>query len=204
LHPPLIDYKFVEYLASEPKICPYFDFPIEHINDKILQRMGRRIRRAEIVERLRWMKELLPDCAIRTSLMVGFPGEGENEFRELADFVAHGWFDKLGVFTYSPEMGTKAYNYRRRPSKAVAEARRFELMEIQRQISWEKNQKKIGAVLPVLVDERDEKGQLIGRTKYDAPEVDGIVLLSGEAEIGAIAKAVIKSADEYDLYGEIV
>jgi ribosomal protein S12 methylthiotransferase len=204
LHPPLIDFKFIEYIATESKICPYFDFPIEHINDKILSRMGRRITRAEIIERLEWMRELLPHCAIRTSLMVGFPGEGEREFRELADFIAEGWFDRLGVFTYSPEAGTKAYKLRKHPSHSVAEARRFELMEMQRGISLDKNHKKIGSTLKVLIDERNEAEQLAGRTVYEAPEVDGVVILTGEGEIGAMVNAVITSADEYDLYGEIL
>jgi ribosomal protein S12 methylthiotransferase len=135
--------------------------------------------------------------------MVGFPGEGDEEFAELADFVSEGWFDKLGVFIYSPEAGTKAANYPAQIPLETAEFRQETIMEIQREISQNKNEAKVGRELSVLIDEKLKEGYF-GRTVYDAPEVDGGVIIRGKAKVGDMVKVKITEADEYDLRGIVI
>jgi len=204
LHPPLVENSLVELIAGEKKICPYFDFPIEHINDKILRRMGRKINRREIEAKLKMIKSLLPQAAIRTSLMTGFPGEGEDEFAELLDFVAEEWFDHLGVFTYSPEEGTSAFYFPNRIPQETAQFRLEAIMDLQCSISAKKNQAKIGKVYDVIVDGNDEEGALYGRNQFIAPEIDGKIFIQGSADAGELVRVKIRSAGDYDLLGEIV
>lgn len=204
LHPPLVKKDFLEYIAGEDKICPYFDFPIEHINDGVLKRMGRRIDRKTIVEKLRQIREIVPGAAIRTSIMTGFPGESDEAFDELADFVGEGWFDHLGVFTYSPEEGTGAYNFKELIPDDMALFRLETIMEIQRDVSLSRNEGKVGSVQKVLVDGLTEENQLHGRTMQLAPEVDGIIYLEGEAKAGEFAEVEITAASDYDLYGKVM
>ncbi|NQS97123.1 MAG: 30S ribosomal protein S12 methylthiotransferase RimO [candidate division Zixibacteria bacterium] len=204
LHPPLVDEELVEFIAGEEKVCPYFDFPIEHINDDILRRMNRRINRNGIIKRLETMRRLIPDCAIRTSLMAGFPGETEGMFRELADFAAEGWFDRLGVFVYSPEAGTPAYNYDCRIPSDIAQSRREIIMEIQREVSRKYNESRVGEICRIIVDGWDDEGRLMGRTVREAPEIDGVVFLNGEANPGEMVEVEIVEAGDYDLEGEVL
>lgn len=203
LHPPKLSEELIELVAGEDKICPYFDFPIEHISDKILRRMGRGITRAEIENKLNNIHRIAPGSAVRTSLIVGFPGEGEYEFKELTDFVARGWFDRLGVFIYSPEEGTMAFHRKQTVPPDEAEFRYETIMEIQREISRRKNESKIGAEFTVLIDEKTDDNKLFGRTVFDAPEVDGGVLVSGRAEPGEMVSVEITSAGDHDLAGVI-
>lgn len=201
LHPPLVEETLIEFAAAESKMCPYFDFPIEHIDDGILRRMGRGITRAGIEGKLLKMKELIPDCAVRTSIMVGFPGEGEAEFAELADFVAEGWFDRLGAFVYSPEAGTRAYSLQGAVPPEEAAFRQETIMEIQREVSLKRNRSMVDQKLKVLVDEALDGGQWFGRTVYDAPEVDGGVIFRGEAAVSEFTEVMVTEAGEYDLQG---
>ena len=204
LHPPLVDDSLLELAASEDKICPYFDFPIEHISDKILRIMGRRISKKQTIEKLRRIKEIVPGCAVRTSIMTGFPGEGEDEFAELADFVSEGWFDHLGVFAYSPEEGTPAIKLSDQVSDDAAQFRVETIMEIQRGVSAEKNVRHLNSRQRVIVDGYTDEGELYGRTMRQAPEVDGVVYLEGRSAPGRIIDVSIKSCEDYDLYGAIL
>jgi ribosomal protein S12 methylthiotransferase len=196
----------LEMIAGEEKICPYLDIPIQHINAKILQRMGRRASERETRALINHIKKDYPEIRLRTTLMVGFPGEGEREFKELLTFVREAEFTHLGVFTYSPEEGTKAARLKHRiPSKIAAE-RAAQIMELQQGISWKKNKELIGSTLPVLIDgigSGAEKG-LQGRTAFQAPEIDGVVhIKKGKAASGKIVLVKITQARPYDLMGEI-
>jgi ribosomal protein S12 methylthiotransferase len=196
----------LEMLAGEEKICPYLDIPIQHISAKILQRMGRRASERETRALINRIKKDYPEIRLRTTLMVGFPGEGEREFKELLTFVREAEFTHLGVFTYSPEEGTKAARLKHRiPSKIAAE-RAAQIMELQQGISWKKNKGLIGSTLPVLIDgigSGAEKG-LQGRTAFQAPEIDGVVhIKKGTMPIGKMAVVKITQAGPYDLVGEI-
>lgn len=201
LHPPLVEDNLIDLVASEPKICPYFDFPIEHINDDILRRMGRRITRAQIEKKLKTIRRRVPGSAVRTSIMVGFPGEGESEFAELADFIEEGHFDRLGVFVYSPEENTKAYSFEGRVHPEEAALRLETIMEIQREISLGRNNAMVGREIDVLVDEIGEDNLRVGRTLSDAPEVDNIVSFRGSAAEGELVRVSITEAGDYDLQG---
>ena len=204
LHPPLVDDSLLEIVASEPIICPYFDFPVEHISDSILKRMGRRIDKKQTIEKLRKIKKTVPGAAIRTSIMTGFPGETEQDFIELADFISDGWFDHLGIFGYSPEEGTPAASFTGLIPEDIAQFRLDTIMEIQREVSAGKNRLLMNSTLPVIVDGVTEEGRLYGRTKKQAPDVDGVVYLNGKVETGEIVPVIIKYTEDYDLYGDIL
>ena len=204
LHPPKVSERLIEHIAASEKICPYFDFPIEHISDRMLRLMGRKIDRRGIEQKLRKIRRSFSEVSIRTSLLVGFPGETEEDFAELADFIEEGWFDQLGVFTYSPESGTPAFNFERPVPPEEAEFRRAIIMEIQRAVSNEKNRARIGKQYPVLVDEKTESGLFSGHSRFQSPEIDGNIFFDGPAEIGNMISAEIQSADDYDLNGLII
>ncbi|MCJ7665046.1 MAG: 30S ribosomal protein S12 methylthiotransferase RimO [Desulfobacterales bacterium] len=200
-HPPLL-----EMFAGEEKICPYLDIPIQHIDAKILQRMGRRASEKETRELINHIKKDYPEIHLRSTLMVGFPGEGEREFKELLAFVREAEFTHLGVFAYSPEEGTKAARMKGRiPSDKAAE-RAAQIMELQQGISWKKNNEMIGSKVRVLVDGigAEAEGVWQGRTAFQAPEIDGMVhIRKGKAPIGEMVMVKITHAGPYDLVGEI-
>lgn len=205
-HPANFPPPLLEMLAGEDKICPYLDIPIQHIDAKILQRMGRRASERETRELINRMKKDYPGIHLRTTLMVGFPGEGEREFRKLLAFVRDAEFTHLGVFAYSPEEGTKAARIKGRVSSAIAAERAAGIMELQQGISWSKNKELIGSTLPVLIDGigAKTKGVLQGRTAFQAPEIDGVVYIKkGKVPIGKIVLVKITQAGPYDLEGEI-
>jgi len=203
-HPDNFPPPLLEMFAGEERICPYLDIPIQHIDAQILQRMGRRHSAQETRALIDRIKKGYPTINLRTTLMVGFPGEGEREFRELLTFVREAEFTHLGVFTYSPEEGTKAARMKGRPSPEVAEERRSRIMELQQGISWKKNKAMIGSTIPVLI-EGTGAGVLQGRAAFQAPEIDGVVhITQGDAAIGEIVPVKITRAEPYDLRGEIV
>lgn len=203
-HPASLSPSLLELLASGEKVLPYLDIPIQHIDQGILQRMGRRTSEKEIKGLVYYLKEQYPQIHLRTTLMVGFPGEGDKEFAKLLDFVREVEFTHLGVFVYSPEEGTKAARMKR-VSKEVAEQRRGMIMELQQGISWKKNKGYIGKTLPVLIDGVGKDGLLVGRTEFQAPEIDGMVTIKNwEANRGDIVRVRITEAGPYDLAGEIV
>ena len=194
----------LELIAREKKICPYFDLPIQHIDDRILTRMGRRSRGQEIQSLIQRIKTFLPEVSLRTSLMVGFPGEGESQFKTLLEFVKETQFDHLGVFKYSPEEGTPASRLPDSVPEAVKEERLRILMELQQKISLKKNRERVGKKMEVLVEGSDrEGGALRGRLQIQAPEIDGCVFLTGKAQPGDWVQARITQALPYDLVGQI-
>ena len=204
LHPPALEEALIDHIANSDKICAYFDFPIEHINDKILKRMGRMIDRKRIEGKLKLIRKLIPTASIRTSIMTGFPGEGETEFGEMVDFVAEGWFDHLGVFAYSAEEGTAALQFKDAVSEEEALSRMELIMDVQRTISQQKNAGKVGNTFPVLVEGFDEEGNLFGRNESMAPEIDGVIYVEGETAAGDFVEVVIEKAGDYDLWGKVV
>jgi len=194
----------LELMAQEDKICPYLDLPIQHIDDEILRRMGRRLKGAEIRSLLKKIRTFLPEVNLRTSLIVGFPGEKKSQFKALLDFVEETQFDHLGTFTYSPEEGTPASRLLHPVPERVKRERLRALMEIQKKISLKKYQRMIGQRKVVLVEgPQRERGVLRGRLQTQAPEIDGSVFLYGKAEPGDWVEARITQALPYDLLGQI-
>jgi ribosomal protein S12 methylthiotransferase len=194
----------LELMAQEEKICPYLDLPIQHIDDEILKRMGRRVRSNEIRSLLQKIRTLLPKGSLRSSLIVGFPGEKENQFKALLDFVEEIQFDHLGAFKYSAEEGTPASRLPHSIPERVKEERLRTLMEIQKKISLKKYQEMVGQRRVVLVEgPQRERGVLRGRLQTQAPEIDGSVFLNGKARPGDWVEARMTQALPYDLVAQI-
>jgi ribosomal protein S12 methylthiotransferase len=194
----------LELMAQEEKICPYLDLPIQHIDDEILRRMGRRARGREIRNLLQKIRTFLPDISLRSSLIVGFPGEKESQFKRLLKFVEEIQFNHLGAFKYSSEEGTSASRLPHPVPESVKEERLKTLMEIQKKISLKKYRTLIGQKKVVLVEgPQRERGVLRGRLQTQAPEIDGSILLSGKARPGDWVEAQITQALPYDLLARI-
>lgn len=202
MYPERIDEKLLKVFVENKKLARYFDIPIQHINDEILKKMGRRTCRKEIFEKIELIRKVLPDAVLRTSLIAGFPGETERQHEELCEFIKEVKFDRLGVFAYSREEGTPAYRLPNQIDEETKILRRDRLMEIQNGISKELCKRFIGKILPVLAEEMID-GVMCGRSIYDAPEVDGNVYFEGGEEnmLGEIRNVLIKDADDYDLTG---
>ncbi len=193
-------------IAKHPTICNYLDMPLQHASNTVLERMRRQITKEETSELIRVAREKVPGIAIRTTLLVGFPGETEEEFQELCDFIKEQRFERVGVFQYSHEEDTPGHVLEDDVSPELKAERANKLMRIQEEISLEKNQEKIGQTLKVLFD-RKEGEYFIGRTEFDSPEVDNEVLVLAEnnyVRIGDFAMIEIKDAEEFDLYGDVV
>ncbi len=196
--------RLLELMAHEEKICPYLDLPIQHIDDKILKRMGRKSKGEEIRSLLTKMRAFLPEVSLRSSLIVGFPGEEESQFKALLDFVEETRFDHLGAFKYSPEEGTPASRLPHPIPESVKEERLRALMEAQKEISLKKYQAIVGERRVVLVEgPQRERGLFRGRLQTQAPEIDGSVLLNGKAGVGDCVEARITQALPYDLVATI-
>ena len=198
--------EILDVMAQRPEICNYLDMPLQHAADGVLDRMRRQITRAETEELIRTIRQKVPGLGLRTTMLVGFPGETDREFEELCDFVREMRFDRLGVFQYSHEEDTRAFDLPDDIPAEVKADRAARLMEIQQDISWELNQEKIGKTFKTLFD-RKEGGYFVGRTEFDSPEVDNEVLVPAEdnyARIGDFAMVRITNAEEFDLYGEII
>ena len=198
-------FELIDLMKNEPKICRYIDMPLQHINDRLLHSMNRHITGKEIRTLINRLREAMPDICLRTTLIVGYPGETQEEFDELKKFVKETKFDRLGAFAYSAEEGTAAYNLPDDVHEEEKQTRLDALIDIQQQISYDLNQKKIGKTYKVLID-RSEGEYWIGRTEYDSPEVDNEVLIPIEqkAEAGSFVMAKINAAEEFDLYADIV
>ncbi|MGI0481604.1 30S ribosomal protein S12 methylthiotransferase RimO [Geminocystis sp. CENA526] len=196
--------KVIEAMRETPNILPYLDLPLQHSHPDILKSMNRPWQgkvNDEIIDRI---KLALPSAVMRTTFIVGFPGETEEHFQHLLQFVEKHEFDHVGVFTFSPEEGTKAYDLENQVPEDIKEERRNRLMELQQPIAARKNEAEVGKLVPVLIEqENPSTGELIGRSPRFAPEVDGLVYVEGSADLGSIVPVRITSADVYDLYGEI-
>lgn len=193
----------LEVMASEPKVCKYLDIPLQHISDRILRSMKRGSTKKEVNALLDRIREKVPGVAIRTTLIVGYPGETQEEFVELKEWVAAQRFDRLGCFAYSEEEGTSAAQLEDNVPQLEKERRLEELMELQKQISFELNEQKVGKTLKVLVDSENENVYM-GRTEYDSPEVDNDVFIDKEkwrVPVGDFVKVEVTSAGLYDLFG---
>lgn len=205
LYPENITDELLKFIKNSDKVLPYFDIPIQHINDRILSLMNRRITKKKIAALLKKIKEEIPEAVIRTSLISGFPSETQEEHEELKDFVKKGYFDRLGVFPYSTEEGTRAAKITGKLPKRVKEKRAGEIMEIQNAVSLKKNKKRIGKTYTVLVEEIDSiNGVYGGRTYMDSPEIDGEVYFTSKSgtDIGEYVNVKITGCDAYDLTGE--
>lgn len=206
-YPEEITDELIQVIKEEPKICHYLDMPIQHSSDAILKRMGRRTSRAELEAIIGKLRREIPDITLRTTLITGFPGETEEDHEILKSFIQDMRFDRLGVFTYSPEEGTPAERMLDQIPEELKEERRDELMLMQQEISAEKTADMVGHTLEVLVEGRiPEEGVYVGRTYRDAPEVDGYIFLNAEEDIisGDFVTAEVTGADEYDLTGDVI
>ena len=205
-YPSKFPLEIFDAIERNDNVCNYLDIPLQHASDSVLKRMRRQITRAEQTDLINEARKKVPGIAIRTTMLVGFPGETEEEFEELCDFVRAMQFERLGVFMYSHEEDTSAYDLEDDVPAEVKADRANRLMEIQQEISFAKNEAKIGQTFKVLFD-RKEGGYFIGRTEFDSPEVDNEVLVSAEdfyVRIGDFAEVKIVDAEEFDLYGELL
>lgn len=205
-YPEEITDELIEVIAEEEKVCSYLDMPIQHCEDRILKAMGRRTDKKELITIIGKLREKIPDITLRTTLITGFPGETEEDHRAMMDFVDEMEFDRLGVFPYSPEEGTKAALMDEQVEEETKEKRRDEIMELQQEISYEKNQAVVGQVVPVLVEGYlFEDDIYVGRSEKDAPKVDGCVFVRSPEEIvsGTFVNVLITEANEYDLIGDV-
>ena len=205
LHPAHVSHGLLDLVASEERIVNYLDIPIQHINDVILKSMNRRITKNEISSLIEGAREKINGLYLRTSLIVGYPGEGEKEFNELLDFISEVRFQHLGVFQYSPEEGTRAFDLGGKVTDNVKRSRYERIMEAQMEISLDHNRGLLGSELDVLVEgiDPDDPSLVRGRFYGQAPEVDGIVLIRGGVDEGELARVRIIDVGPYDLVGEV-
>lgn len=198
--------ELIEVMATEPKVCHYIDIPIQHASDSVLKAMRRRSTEESIKSTIERLKAAIPDIHIRTTLIVGFPGETEKDFDKLLDFVEETRFARLGVFAYSQEENTEAGEMENQIDEDIKQERLDAIMRRQLDISLEYNREKVGKELDVLVEEKDEDGSYIGRTQYDAPEIDNsVIFMSGrDLRPGEIVRVLVEDAFDYDLVGREV
>ncbi|MBZ4668304.1 MAG: ribosomal protein methylthiotransferase [Defluviitaleaceae bacterium] len=206
-YPEEITDELIDVIAEEEKVCSYLDMPIQHANTSILKRMGRRSTKEDLIHLINKLRKRIPDICLRTTLIVGFPGETDEEYEDLVQFVKDMNFDRLGVFTYSKEEGTPAAKMRGQIPKKIKEFRKDKIMKLQQAICEEKSAQCVGRTLEVIIDGKlPEENVYCGRTYRDAPEIDGMVFVSADEDLlsGDFIKASITSSNEYDLIGRIV
>ena len=205
-YPEEIDENLIQIMKEEKKICHYLDLPIQHANDDILKRMGRRTSKNQLEEIIGRLRREIPDIALRTTLITGFPGETKEQHEELMEFVDEMEFDRLGVFTYSPEEDTPAADMPDQVPEEVKEERQAEIMELQQEIVFDQAEAMIGREVLVMIEGKvADENAYVGRTYKDAPNVDGLIFINTEAELmsGDFAKVKVTGALEYDLIGEL-
>ncbi|NEQ71924.1 MAG: 30S ribosomal protein S12 methylthiotransferase RimO [Okeania sp. SIO2C9] len=196
--------KVIAAIQETPNILPYLDLPLQHSHPQILRAMNRPWQGRVNDDIMEKIKAAMPNAVLRTTFIVGFPGETEDHHSHLVEFVKRHEFDHVGVFTFSSEEGTPAYSLPNQLPKAVMDTRREEIMQVQQPISGKQNQKSVGQVVDVLIEqENPQTGELIGRSPRFSPEVDGLVYLQGKARLGSIVPVMITDADVYDLYGHV-
>jgi len=203
-HPAHFSDELIDQVASNPKVCKYVDLPLQHISDEMLNKMRRKVNRKKVEQLIQRLRDRIPNLTLRTSFIVGFPGEKKRHFRELLDFVEEVRFDKLGAFPYSREEETKAYDFKGQIPSRLKQERLDELMLTQQKIAFEKNEAKIGKILTVLIENKSEEGGFfLGRSHSEAPEVDGMVWVRGDRlRIGKFARVEIVGWRDYDLIGQ--
>ena len=206
-YPEEITDELIQVIKEEDKICNYLDLPIQHASNDILKRMGRRTSKEQLVEIVGKLRREIPDIAIRTTLITGFPGETQEQHEELMEFVDEMEFDRLGVFTYSPEEDTPAATFADQIEESVKEERQADLMELQQEIAFELAEEMIGKEVLVMIEGKvADENAYVGRTYKDAPNVDGLIFVESDEELmsGDFAKVRVTGALEYDLIGEII
>jgi ribosomal protein S12 methylthiotransferase len=205
-HPAHFTDELIDEMSSHPRVCKYVDLPLQHISDEILKKMNRKVTRKKVEQLILKLREKIPGLTLRTSFIVGSPGETRKHFQELLGFVEQARFEKLGVFAYSREEGTRAYRFKAQVPSRVKQERLDRLMLAQQRIAFEHNREKIGKILTVLIDDRsqDGNGLIAGRSEGEAPEVDGVILVRGDnLKPGLLVKAKVVSQRDYDLVAEI-
>ena len=206
-YPEEITEELIQVIKDEEKICHYLDLPIQHASDGILKRMGRRTTKQELVDIIGKLRKEIPDIALRTTLITGFPGETQEQHEELMAFVDEMEFERLGVFTYSPEEDTPAATMPDQIPEEVKELRQAELMELQQEIAFEKAEDMIGRELLVMIEGKvEDENAFVGRTNMDAPKVDGMIFVNADQELmsGDFARVKVTGANEYDLIGGLI
>ncbi len=205
LEPDGVTDEIIEVIGAEEKICSYLDIPFQHASNRILKEMKRWGRKENYLKLIELLRREIPEIALRTSLIVGFPGENESDFKELEEFVKQIEFDYLGVFQFSPEEGTKAFSLPNRVDSSTKESRYRQIIAVQEKIREKKNRGLMGKQLEVLITDvkADNEYLLVGRSKYQAPEVDGEIYVKGKGRPSETVKVRIQKAEIYDLYGEI-
>lgn len=206
-YPETLTDETIEVMAREPKICKYIDMPIQHANDNVLKRMGRKSNQALLREKIGKLRQAMPDIAVRTSLIVGFPGETEEEFMDLYHFVEEMKIERLGVFTYSQEEGTGAAQMENQIDEAVKEERKNRIMECQKFIAAAVCEQEVGNTIPVLAEGKlPQENIYCGRTQKDAPDIDGLVFFKSDFEVlsGDFVEVLVEEASDYDLIGVTV
>lgn len=206
-YPEEINDELIQAIKNEPKVCHYLDMPIQHASDAILKRMGRRTSRQELIDIITKLRKEIPDIALRTTLITGFPGETKQDHEQMMEFVDSMEFDRLGVFTYSPEEGTPAAEMDNQIDEEVKEQWRDEVMELQQEVSLDKSADMVGKTIEVMIEGKiSDDEAYVGRSYKDAPNVDGFVFVNTTANLmsGAIVRVEITGAMEYDLIGSLV
>ena len=202
-HPAHLSQRIINAIADCDKVCNYLDMPIQHASDDMLKTMRRGLGQDGIKNRISRLRKAVPNIALRTTLIVGHPGETEDDYHQLKDFVEETRFDRLGIFTYSEEEGTLAADLKDDIPREVKDSRKNEILELQHEISLEKNESFIGKRLKVIVDE--SQGDVsVGRSEYDSPEIDNIIHIKTNSEVGVFHDVQILEANEYELIGEII
>ncbi|OQX86482.1 ribosomal protein S12 methylthiotransferase RimO [candidate division KSB1 bacterium 4484_87] len=203
-HPAHVTDELIQLFQQEEKLCRYVDLPIQHISDPVLKSMGRPSSSTDIRAKIEQFRESVPEMAIRTTVMVGYPGESDEDFAVLRNFIKEIQFDRLGAFKFIPEDGTPAASLPNQIDESVKEDRMQELMEIQYEISYRKNSRLIGKEVFVIIDEKNQQqGSFVGRTEWDSPLIDNLVHVSGNVAPGDILPVKIERADSYDLWGKL-
>ena len=199
--------ELIQTIKEENKVCHYLDLPIQHASDAVLKRMGRRTSKAQLVEMIEKLRKEIPDISLRTTLITGFPGETQEQHEELKDFVDEMEFDRLGVFTYSPEEDTPAATMTEQIPEEVKEDRQAELMELQQEIAFDLAEDMVGREVLVMIEGKvADENAYVGRTYKDAPNVDGLIFINTDEELmsGDFARVCVTGALEYDLIGELI
>ena len=205
-YPEEITDELIQTIKSEEKVCHYLDIPIQHASDRILRRMGRRTHKAELKERISALRREIPDIALRTTFICGFPGETQEDHEELMEFVDEMEFERVGVFTYSAEEDTPAYSYPDQIPEEVKEERRADVMGLQQEIAFEHCENMVGKVLDVMIEGKvADEPAYVGRTYMDAPNVDGLIFVNADEMLmsGDFVRVKVTGANEYDLIGEV-